>query len=127
MRTKFWIVITIIMITGGVAWLDYSHSNAFLENTKNVQTLSKPAPNFMFKQVDRDVTHQLSDFNGKMVLINFWASWCVPCLHEYPLLVKLASEHPDDLVLILLSSDKGPEQAYEFSHRFFYAAQQGKF
>ena len=118
MRAKLWIMAAIIVTTGVISWLDYSHSNPFLNQAANVETIAKPAPDFVFKQVDRDAQHQLSDFKGKTVLINFWASWCEPCLYEYPILVKLATEYPDDLVLIMLSSDISTKQAYEFSRGF---------
>ncbi len=36
---------------------------------------------------------RLSDYKGKVVLLNFWATWCAPCLAEMPELVKLQREH----------------------------------
>lgn len=35
-----------------------------------------------------------SEFDGRWQLINFWASWCAPCLEEIPLLIKVHEEHP---------------------------------
>ena len=60
---------------------------------------SQPAPNqstvapaFRLKNLNgRNV--QLSDYKGRVVLINLWASWCAPCLVEMPELVKLQKEH----------------------------------
>ena len=118
MRAKLLIIALTIITTGVIVWLDYSHSNPFISQTRNVKTLSQTAPNFTFKQVDRGASHSLSSFKGKTVLINFWASWCGPCLYEYPALITLATEHADDLVLLMVSSDKSPEQAYEFSRGF---------
>jgi thiol-disulfide isomerase/thioredoxin len=45
--------------------------------------------------------HHLNDYRGKWVLVNFWATWCAPCLEEIPELVALYKEHKDtDLIVI---------------------------
>jgi thiol-disulfide isomerase/thioredoxin len=45
-------------------------------------------------------TVRLSDYQGKVVLINFWATWCPPCRAEMPDLVRLQREHGEDLQII---------------------------
>ncbi len=42
-----------------------------------------PAPDFTLKNMD-DKPQSLSDYRGKVVMLNFWASWCPPCRHEMP-------------------------------------------
>jgi thiol-disulfide isomerase/thioredoxin len=37
--------------------------------------------------------HRLSEWNGKLLLLNFWATWCAPCLKEIPLLVEAQQQH----------------------------------
>lgn len=50
--------------------------------------------------------HHLSDYRGKWVLINFWATWCAPCLEEIPDLIALHQAHKDkDLVVIGVALD----------------------
>jgi thiol-disulfide isomerase/thioredoxin len=47
--------------------------------------------------------------NNKLLLINVWASWCIPCREEFPSLVKLATKFSDDLDIIAISVDYGDE------------------
>lgn len=61
-------------------------------------------PEFSFKTSD-DVMHHSRDFKGKIIILNFWASWCPPCVKEFPSLLHVAQKFPDDVVLIALSSD----------------------
>lgn len=49
------------------------------------------APDFSLSGLDGTL-HALSDYHGKVVLLNFWASWCPPCRHEMPSLEKLHQE-----------------------------------
>ena len=44
-------------------------------------------------------THHLSDYRGKWVLVNFWATWCPPCLKEIPDLISLHNERKDVVVI----------------------------
>ena len=58
------------------------------------------APQFELKDLNgRSV--RLSDFRGKVVLINFWATWCPPCRAEMPDLVKLQRDHRKDGLQII--------------------------
>jgi len=45
------------------------------------------------------------DTEGKVVILNFWASWCAPCVAEFPLLLEISDIYADDLIFIGLSSD----------------------
>jgi thiol-disulfide isomerase/thioredoxin len=53
-------------------------------------------------------TISMADQRGKVVLVNFWATWCGPCREEIPFLVRLAERYPDHLTVIGVSEDHGP-------------------
>lgn len=70
--------------------------------------LGKPAPAFTLKTIDGK-TVSLSQFKGKAVLINFWATWCGPCKVEMPWLIDLQKKYAGQGFTVLgISEDDGP-------------------
>lgn len=69
----------------------------------------KPAMNFIYTDVNgKEVS--LSDFKGKVVVIDVWASWCAPCKREIPFFKRLEKEmHGQDVVFVGISIDKGKQ------------------
>lgn len=65
------------------------------------------APDFLLEQVEGGET-RLSDYRGRPVVLNFWASWCRPCRQEMPLLVEASERYAGDgLVVIGLNLQEG--------------------
>ncbi|HEX2268985.1 MAG TPA: TlpA disulfide reductase family protein [Pyrinomonadaceae bacterium] len=60
----------------------------------------KRAPQFALRDINGR-TVRLSDYQGKVVLINFWATWCPPCRAEMPDLVRLQAEHANQGLQII--------------------------
>jgi thiol-disulfide isomerase/thioredoxin len=58
----------------------------------------------------------LADFKGKPLMLNFWATWCPPCLEEIPYFVELASKYKEDgLVILGISTDDTPDQVKPYA------------
>jgi thiol-disulfide isomerase/thioredoxin len=73
----------------------------------------QPAPDVEFTDLS-GAPAKLSDFRGKVVLVNLWATWCTPCVAEMPSLVKLQREMGTrDFVILALSSDRGGARVVE--------------
>ncbi len=67
----------------------------------------KPVAEIVFHDVNGEA-HRLSEFAGKVVLINFWATWCPPCIAEMPALDALQGKlGRDGFALVALSLDRG--------------------
>jgi thiol-disulfide isomerase/thioredoxin len=62
-------------------------------------------PSFEFKNVRTGDTHTLNEFKGRIVLLNFWGTYCGPCIEEMPDLKRLEEEMDGDLVVISLSDE----------------------
>lgn len=66
-----------------------------IEHTGDVSSdklIGKTAPNFILKRLSGD-TLKLSDYQGKWLLLNFWASWCSPCREEIPGFINIQKKY----------------------------------
>lgn len=70
-----------------------------------------------FTLVDVDgKTHTLAGYKGKWVLVNFWATWCPPCLKEIPDLIELHENPKNNLVVLGIAMDwKSKKQVVDFA------------
>src|SRR5437870_6123278 len=70
----------------------------------------EPGPDFELKSLDGR-TVKLSDFHGKVVVLNFWATWCAPCRVETPWLVDLYRQYKEQgLEVVGVSMDDGDQE-----------------
>ena len=76
------------------------------------------APDFTLPQLDGQEL-RLSSYRGKLVLLDFWASWCEPCRVETPHLIELQQKYGDrGLQIIGVSMDDSPDPARTFYQQF---------
>jgi len=82
-------------------------------NPVQAQQTDYRRPDFSLPDLD-GVERSISEWDGKALVINFWASWCIPCLREIPLLNQLSAEYADQNVEILGIAVDSPENVREF-------------
>jgi cytochrome c biogenesis protein CcmG/thiol:disulfide interchange protein DsbE len=102
------IVVAAVMIALLVAGLG--------RNPSEIQSplIGKAAPTFALRQVGTGQTLDLTQFRGKPVVINFWATWCVPCYEEHPVLVRGAQMLGSDVQFVGVVFDDTEEKIMSF-------------
>jgi peroxiredoxin len=84
----------------------------------NVTKVGDRAPKFTI-QTDRGQTITPTQFGGKLLVLNFWASWCTPCVQEIPSLEAFHQElAKDGVVVVGISMDANPKLYQQFLDQF---------
>lgn len=85
-------------------------------------TASAPTPaDFNLALMDEDgKTLSLADFEGKVIFLNMWATWCPPCIAEMPNINKLYNEMGSEVAFVMISLDEDFETAKAFNERKGY-------
>ena len=77
--------------------------------------IGRPAPRIVGETIDGDA-YDLADHRGEFVVVNFFATWCVPCIREHPELVEFERRHREagDASVVSVVFDSRPEQVRAF-------------
>ncbi len=81
---------------------------------KDEQSNTQLAPDFSENDLSGKNTISLSQLRGKIVLLNFWATWCPPCKAEIPDFIRLYSDNKDKLIIIGASVDENKSLVIPF-------------
>lgn len=71
-------------------------------------------PDFEMALLDGE-TVTFEEYHGKKVLLNFWATWCGPCVGEMPAFQRLTEEYPEELVILAVNCSEGQETVQKFA------------
>jgi thiol-disulfide isomerase/thioredoxin len=97
-----------------------SAADASAASAKVIRFAKDPemAPPFLLRDINGKIV-STADWKGKVVILNFWATWCPPCREEIPELVQLQANYKDKLLVIGASEDEdGPQKVQQFVQRF---------
>lgn len=102
-----------VAVLGTAIWYYNFHGETVIppEDTGYGYEVGQYCPDFTVSVIGSDNSFTLSENKGKIVVINFWATWCGPCVKELPHFEELAELFPDELTIIAIAEDK-PGQSY---------------
>jgi cytochrome c biogenesis protein CcmG/thiol:disulfide interchange protein DsbE len=108
----------VVALLGLLVWkVAFESSGGAAEQLARGET--PPAPAFTLERLDSDGTLSLASLRGKAVVLNFWASWCIPCKDEAPLLEEAWQEHRDrGLVVLGVDAQDFKGDARKFMSRY---------
>src|SRR3989338_5436512 len=107
-------IITIIIAAIAFIELNKPKGNVIASDYKNTGiTIGKIAPDFELETLEGKKA-KLSDYRGKKVILNFWASLCPPCREEMPEFQRIYSENKDKLVVVGVNLEENRENAEAF-------------
>lgn len=111
-------VVAILIIFGFLKWKESTFSSQGVSLVHSIDKMEKDGlPDFRTTDLSgRPIA--LSDFRGKTVILNFWASWCGPCVEEFPSMISLLKILGPNTVLIAVSQDDSLEDAKAFLKSF---------
>jgi cytochrome c biogenesis protein CcmG/thiol:disulfide interchange protein DsbE len=112
------VVLGVLAIVVVFAFYGTNRHQARFRKLQGASTERPLAPDFSLPELNG---HQLnlSDYRGKVVLLDFWATWCEPCRVETPHFVELQNKYSGrGLQVIGVSMDDGPEPVREFYQQF---------
>jgi thiol-disulfide isomerase/thioredoxin len=89
----------------GRGWVERQRSSIISPAAPRVNA---PAPDFELQTLDGQSV-KISDLRGRVILINFWATWCEPCRQEMPLLQESADRYGEKLAVLAVNNDEAPE------------------
>lgn len=114
------ILFALMALIAGYTWYDNGRDLSPASSTPAAPAegeAQQTAPDFTFTDISGS-KHNLSDFKGKVVVLNFWATWCAPCVTEFPQMIALAKNTRDQAVFLFISQDMDDAAIMRFLKKY---------
>lgn len=128
LKLLIWVLLFAVLIVG--AYVLYNNLSGQVEigglateaTVGETEAAANPAPDFTMYDAEGN-PYKLSDFQGKPVILNFWASWCGPCKSEMPDIDKAYQSYGDQVHFLLVDLTDGHQETVESASA--YIAEEG--
>lgn len=113
------IILIFLMLISGLAFTKVTRMKPRISVVLNALEVlhDKPAPPFNFYLLADDSKKNISDYKGKVVLLNYWATWCRPCIKEMPELNRLQRKYQDQGLVVVALSDEDKGSLIKFANK----------
>jgi thiol-disulfide isomerase/thioredoxin len=127
-RRAAWIAMGSVVLALGLLWAasdlsspppdEIPAGSVSSDDLDDTKAIGKVAPlDYTVKDMN-GAEVQLSAYKGKVILLNFWATWCHPCKEEIPDLITLQDQYKDDIVVLGFSVDDKPDDLKSYAARY---------
>jgi len=119
MRNALYVALALIAVAAIIVFYPAGHDTSGMPSAGPARLAGAPAVSFAAKRLD-GTSDQLSNYRGKIVLMNLWASWCPPCVGEFPDLERVYRQFSERGVVVL-----GVDQGESIKTARAFAAKHG--
>lgn len=125
--SKKWLGIALIIVLIGLAAFnlyqdrkkvtDIGETGIAVSNDKNGIAVGEKAPDFQVETIGGKKV-KLSDYRGKKVFLNFWATWCPPCKAEMPHMQSFYEGKPENVEILAVNLEESASKAKDFADQY---------
>lgn len=112
-KTKVAISLTLALIVVTGIWFTLNQKPATTQASAPSRLMPEQIPSFTLKDTE-GVVRNSSEWDGKVLIVNFWATWCPPCLEEMPILIEFQEQYSSQGVQVVGVAVDNLEQVKDF-------------